>query len=127
MLTVLSLLTTNCSKDDDPAVNYSETLKDTIWTGFYYNLPGEFPISYTITLNNTDGFEFVLKEYDNVDHLPYYTTILGTWTVSENIVTFKFSTGAQNIWSGQIEGDKIINITDPVPANFRFISCIKTK
>ena len=125
LLFVFVIGISSCSKDDDSVkYNYSETLKGTVWNGYYYNLPDGQPLDYTITLDNTNGFVFE-KYFWSAD---IYTsnTYQGVWSVLENIITYKLQEDTKNVWSGQIDDNKIINITDPVPSGFRFITCKKT-
>jgi hypothetical protein len=108
-----------CKKEKEAAPpNYAETLKGTIWGGKYYNITNpSIQISYTITLNASNLFEW--KADGN--------TFPGTWFVSGKQITFRFTIGANNQWSGEVNdnGNELKNITAPVPDGFRFVNCVK--
>ena len=114
------LFLSSCKKDKTTVPGYEETLKGTSWGGKYYDEP--FPAStrvYSIRFNTDNSSTFNWVAFSPT------TAYTGTWKVNGNIITFKFSSGAQNEWSGQIDGDKLINISKPVPAGFVFINCDK--
>lgn len=110
----------SCKKDtnNNTTPDFNETLKNTVWGGKYYDLTNAaLQRVYSIRLDPDKSFNWIA--YDPS------TLLKGTWNVIGKTIIFKFSTGAKNEWSGQIDGDNLINITDPVPAGFVFISCKK--
>jgi heat shock protein HslJ len=119
VVVITVLFAVSCKKEKDtPPVSYAETLKGTIWGGKYYNVPfTSIERPYTISLSSGNLFEW--KGGGN--------TFPGTWTVSGNQITFSFTAGAMNKWSGEINnnGNELNNITIPVPDGFRIINCVK--
>ena len=75
----------SCKKENiEPAVNYAEVIKGTIWGGTYYDISTPaVSRKYTIELRANNLFEWMATSPS--------TLLFGKWSVSGNTVTFKFS------------------------------------
>ena len=111
----------SCKKDKAPATpDFTAQLTNTTWGGSYFdNSTPSLVRSYTIVLNAGGSMDWTASNPTN--------KLSGGWTIkpNTNIITFRFSGGAQNEWSGLVNVDRIERLTEPIPAGFHINNCMK--
>ncbi len=118
LLTIAVMATASCKKNNAAPPTLAESMKNTVWGGYYFDYTNTaVNRAYTITLNADYSFDWSARNPVQV--------LAGTWKVTDKIISFKFSTGAKNEWAGEVSGNALVNITEPVPATFRFVNCMK--
>ena len=118
LLAMAGIAIFSCKKNNAAPPTLADSMKNTVWGGYYfdYNNP-TVNRAYTITLNADYSFDWSASNP--------VQAFKGTWKLTDKIIGFKFATGAKNEWAGEVSGNALVNITEPVPATFRFVSCMK--
>jgi hypothetical protein len=118
VLVTAGMAIASCKKNNTAHTTPAESMKNTVWGGYYFDYTNTaVNRAYTITLNADYSFDWSARNPVQV--------FTGTWKVTGKIISFKFSSGAKNEWMGEVSGNELQNITEPVPATFRFVNCMK--